>query len=53
MATDEAGNLSFRKLDAGTYYLKETKSPEGYTLLADAIKVEIIDLMGPETIRLR
>ena len=34
------------KLDAGTYYLKETKSPEGYTLLADAIKVEIIDPDG-------
>ena len=46
VATDEAGNLSFQKLDAGTYYLKETKSPEGYTLLADAIKVEIIDPDG-------
>ena len=40
--SDSSGNLSFPKLDEGTYYLKETKSPAGYTLLANPIKVEII-----------
>ena len=35
------GTLSFGKLDAGVYYLKETKSPAGYTLLTNPIKVEI------------
>ena len=40
--TDEMGNLQFHNLDAGTYYLKETRSPAGYTLLAEPIKVEII-----------
>ncbi len=39
--TDETGNISFEKLAAGTYYLKETKAPQGYTLLANPIKVEI------------
>ena len=31
----------FRLLDEGTYYLKEEKAPEGYTLLANPIKVKI------------
>ena len=41
-STDDKGILNFHNLDAGTYYLKETKSPTGYTLLAELIKVEII-----------
>ena len=36
------GELSFEKLDEGVYYLVETKAPNGYTLLANPIKVEII-----------
>lgn len=39
--TAGGGNLTFGKLDAGTYYLKELKSPAGYTLLTNPIKVEI------------
>jgi len=31
-----------RGLDAGTYYLKETKAPDGYIKAQDAIKIEII-----------
>lgn len=42
METPESGILSFDKLDEGVYYLKETKAPAGYTLLANPIKVEII-----------
>ena len=41
-STNADGEIAFSKLDEGTYYLKETASPTGYTLLAEAIKVEII-----------
>ena len=41
-STNADGEIAFGKLDEGTYYLKETASPTGYTLLAEAIKVEII-----------
>lgn len=41
-ATKEDGTISFEKMDEGTYYLVETKAPNGYTLLANPIKVEII-----------
>ena len=40
--TDEHGLLDFKGLDAGTYYLKEVKAPDGYSLLMNPIKVEII-----------
>ena len=40
--TDENGLLDFKGLDAGTYYLKEVKAPDGYSLLMNPIKVEII-----------
>lgn len=40
--TKEDGTISFEKMDEGTYYLVETKAPNGYTLLANPIKVEII-----------
>lgn len=39
--TGTGGTLSFDRLDEGTYYLKETKAPAGYTLLANPIKIEI------------
>ena len=39
--TDSDGLLIFKGVDAGIYYLKETKSPAGYTLLTNPIKVEI------------
>lgn len=44
VATKFAGtgyNLHINGLAAGTYYLKETKAPEGYNKLTDAIKVII------------
>ena len=40
--TDSNGKLVVKELlDEGTYYLKEKTAPEGYTLLANPIKVEI------------
>ena len=36
------GLFKIAGLDDGTYYLKEIKAPDGYNLLEEAIKVEII-----------
>lgn len=50
--TNKDGTISFEKMDEGTYYLVETKAPNGYTLLANPIKVEIIagkDIEGNAT----
>lgn len=38
---DKGYNLHVNGLDAGTYYLVETKAPEGYNKLTDPIKVTI------------
>ncbi len=39
--TDSNGLAKFYGLKAGTYYLKEVKSPEGYQLLADVVEIKI------------
>lgn len=42
--SDSNGIIEFGKtIKAGTYYLKELKAPNGYTLLTSPIKVEIYD----------
>lgn len=41
MTSDSAGAFALAGLDAGTYYLKETKAPEGYNLLKNPIKLVI------------
>lgn len=41
LTSDEDGLFVISGLDAGTYYLEETKAPTGYNLLADPIKVVI------------
>ena len=39
--TPANGNIKFEGLDAGTYYLEETKAPTGYNTLTAPIKVVI------------
>lgn len=39
------GLLTIYGLDAGTYWLEETKAPDGYNILTDPVKVEIIPII--------
>ncbi len=41
VTTDELGKGLYSSLGAGTYYLKEIKSPEGYNKLREEIEIEI------------
>lgn len=43
------GKLTFEGLGAGTYYLTETKQPDGYNKLAKSIKI-VIDVNGDITV---
>lgn len=40
-AVIEAGQVTIKGLDSGTYWLEETKAPEGFNKLAERVKVEI------------
>ena len=39
----EAGKVTVKGLDSDTYWLEETKAPDGYNKLASRVKVEISD----------
>ena len=41
LKSDENGLFKVIGLDDGTYWLKETKAPDGYNLITDPIKIEI------------
>lgn len=42
LTTNANGNIAIKGLDAGTYYLEETKALDGYDLPANPFKIEII-----------
>ena len=47
--SDDNGNVSISGLDAGEYYLKETKAPDGYNKLTDDIKVVLTNEYNEST----
>lgn len=53
--TGENGLLNIKGLAAGTYFLKEIQTQDGYTLLANPIEIEILnngekEIVGDETL---
>jgi len=48
IVSDADGKVLVKGLDAGTYYLRETKAPEGYNKLLSDIKVEIKATYGED-----
>ena len=49
IVSDAEGKVLVKGLDAGTYYLRETKAPEGFNKLLGDIKVEIKANYDPKT----
>lgn len=41
LKSDKDGKFVVKGLDDGTYFLEETKAPEGYNLLKDPVKIQI------------
>lgn len=48
MYVDTSGNLNLYGLEPGTYYLKETATMEGYTLLAEPVTIVITATDGQQ-----
>ena len=48
LVSDTKGMIAVEGLDADTYYLEETKAPDGYNKLASPVKVEISHTVSDE-----
>ena len=48
LVSDTNGMIAVEGLDADTYYLEETKAPDGYNKLAGSVKVEISHTVSDE-----
>ena len=48
MVSDSNGAFNIIGLDSQTYYLKETKAPDGYRLLKDPIKIDVKATYGAD-----
>lgn len=52
VTTPESGKIQIKGLDAGTYYLHETKAPTGYNKLAAPVKIVIAATYNTDTQKL-
>ena len=48
LTTDEKGEIAIAGLDSDTYYLRETKAPDGYNKLANDVEVKIVANEGAD-----
>lgn len=48
LTTDEKGEIAIAGLDSDTYYLRETKAPDGYNKLANDVEVKIVANAGAD-----
>lgn len=48
IVSDDKGRFVISGLDQGTYFLKETKAPQGYRPLLDPIRIELIPTFTQE-----
>ena len=51
LVTPSTGQIKINGLDAGTYYLKEIKAPDGYNTLEKPVKLEIVATHNGATVQ--
>ena len=49
-SSDVDGRINIKGLDAGTYWLMETKAPDGYIAATDPVKIEIVPTIEEVTV---
>lgn len=48
IVTKDTSDITISGLNAGTYYLKETKAPDGYNMLTEPVKITITPTYGED-----